>query len=226
MTILAICALTSFSNKSETVESQNTPINSVASEKIKVLNFATFHMGGTSDANSVEFDEKDKKNKKETQKIAQLIAAFQPTIICVEVPLEDQSKLNSEYQKYLSNPLEGTSYSGEVRLIAFEVGRLSNVPKIYGMDHKMDYNYNIASEITNFIDSNTLHAFYANPFKFYPELNVNESELSLLERLRIGNTASCLDFLIMVNADLLTFVGTENGYEGADEAAKYYHRNL
>ena len=61
---------------------------------------------------------------------------------------------------------------------------------------------------------------------YYPSLAVNQDDLSLLEKLKLGNTEECLDFLINVNADLLTYVGTEHGYEGADEAAKYYHRNL
>jgi len=195
-------------------------------QKVKVLNFATFHMRATSDANSVEFDENDKKNQEEAKKVAQMISKFKPTIICVEIPPSEEADLNAEYQKYISNPKEGSSYSGEVRLIAFEVGRISKVPKLYAIDHKMAYNYNIGNEITNAIDSNTLKEFYSNPFKFYPELNVNQDKLSLLEKLSLGNTPKCLDFLINVNADLLTYIGTENNFEGADEAAKYYHRNL
>ncbi len=35
-----------------------------------------------------------------------------------------------------------------------------------------------------------------------------------------------LDFLTAVNSDQLTHVGSEDGFEGADEAAKYYQRNL
>jgi len=194
--------------------------------KVKVLNFATFHMRATSDANSVEFDENDKKNQEEAKKVAQMIAKFKPTIICVEIPPTEETDLNTEYQKYISNPNEGDSYSGEVRLIAFEVGRLAEVPQLYAIDHKMAYNYNIGGEIKNTLDSTTIKKFYSNPFKFYPTLAVNQEELSLMEKLKLGNTPECLDFLINVNADLLTYVGTENGFEGADEAAKYYHRNL
>jgi hypothetical protein len=32
--------------------------------------------------------------------------------------------------------------------------------------------------------------------------------------------------MITANADILTHVGTNNNFEGADEAAKYYQRNL
>ena len=55
--------------------------NSYAQKKIEVLNFATFHMSYTPDAHKVDNDEKDKKNRDETLKIAKLLAAFKPTII-------------------------------------------------------------------------------------------------------------------------------------------------
>jgi len=35
-----------------------------------------------------------------------------------------------------------------------------------------------------------------------------------------------LDFLINTNADKLLYVGTDDGFEGADEAAKFYQRNM
>ncbi len=84
----------------------------------------------------------------------------------------------------------------------------------------------IGSEIINSIDSTTLNDYYADPFKSTPELNVNEDELSLLEKLKLNNSSKYLDFLITANADMLAFAGTETGYEGADEAARYYQRNL
>jgi len=48
----------------------------------------------------------------------------------------------------------------------------------------------------------------------------------LFDKLKSINHDRTLDFLITVNADMLTHAGTDNGFEGADEAAKYYQRNL
>jgi hypothetical protein len=206
--------------------SQNATQN-VSSDKVKVLNFGTFHMGSTTDANSIPFDINDEKNQADAKAIAKLIAEFKPTIICVEVPREKNEEVNKEYQKYLLNPSKASTYSGEIGLVAFEVGRLSKVARLEGIDYEMNYNYNIAAEIENAIDSSTLKKFYANPFASMPELyNVNPATISLLEKLKINNSQKYLDFLITVNADLLTYVGTEDGYEGADEAAKFYQRNL
>ncbi|NHF61319.1 hypothetical protein FK220_018340 [Flavobacteriaceae bacterium TP-CH-4] len=210
------------------VEPENKSVETPRSDrlqKIPVLNFATFHMGQTSDANSTEFDENDRKNQEDAKTIAAMIAQFKPTIICVEVPWEENEELNQEYQSYLSNP-EPTTYYGEVGLVAFEVGRLSELARLYGIDHKMGYNYMIGEQIENAIDSTTYKDYFKDPFKFDTELTINLDSLPLLDKLKMMNHPKFLDFLINVNADILAFAGTENGFEGADEAAKYYQRNL
>jgi len=196
------------------------------SGKIKVLNFGTFHMGETSDATSIKFDENDEKNQADAHAIAKLIAQFKPTIICVEVPEEKNEELNKEYKKYLQNSSKASTYFGEIGLVAFEVGRICDVARLEGIDYEMNYNYNIGGEIENAIDPTTVKTFYQNPFVSMPEFNVNPNDLSLLEKLKINNSQKYLDFLMLVNADLLTYIGTKDGYEGADEAAKYYQRNL
>lgn len=202
------------------------PVISESSDKIKVLNFATFHMGSTSDATSVEFDEEDKKNQQDAKEIAKMISRFRPSVICVEVPLDENDELNAKYQAYLKNPEKASTYYGEVGLVAFEVGRVNNIQNLYGIDHRMSYNYNINQELKNVLDSVTFGNFQSNPFASIPELNVFEEGLSLMEKLERMNHPKFLDFLITANADILTYVGTENGFEGADEAAKYYQRNL
>ena len=194
--------------------------------KIPVLNFATFHMGATSDANSTEFDETNKKNQADAHEIAARLAAFNPTIICVEVPREEHEELAEEYGAYLAEPTQASTYYGEVGLVAFEVARVAGLERLHGIDHKMSYNYRIAGEIENAIDPETLEQYGEDPFLTSPDLRYDEDSLSLLGKLRHFNRPDFLDFLIAVNADMLALAGTENGYEGADEAAKYYQRNL
>ncbi len=235
ITLITICLLISCGINTERINKEKSVVNnseiesaetkSISSDKIKVLNFATFHMGETVDANKVEFDEENIENQNNAKKIVQMISKFDPTIICVEVPLEEQDELDTEFKKYL-NSEKPSSYKGEVGLIAFEVGRMSKVDKIYGIDHEMEYNYNIVREIDNKIDGKTIQEFYSNPFKYFPDLNVDETKLTFFDRMRIGNTNGFLDFLILTNADLLTHVGSGEGFEGADEAAKFYKRNL
>ena len=49
---------------------------------------------------------------------------------------------------------------------------------------------------------------------------------STLERLKAFNTKEFYDILINLNADILAYTATKDGFEGADEAAKFYRRNL
>ncbi len=196
------------------------------SEKIQILNFGTFHFGYTSDENSTEFDEHDADNKRQAHAIAKKLSKFNPTVILVESVPGYNEKLQTEYNSYLANPDMNFEHPTETELLAYEIGRLSKVKRIYGIDHKMSYNYKIGSQIKNHIDSTWHDQYYQNPINYYPDFITDESKLTLEENLIQTNTDQYLDFLIAVNADMLSHVGSETGFEGADEAAKYYQRNL
>ncbi len=86
-------------------------------QKIKVLNFATFHMVYTPDAHKVAFDADDKKNKSETYEIAKALAAFKPTIICVEMVPGKQDQLDHDYGEFLKREDYRAKIGGEIALI-------------------------------------------------------------------------------------------------------------
>ena len=190
--------------------------------RIPVLNLGTFHMGQTSDAHKTEFDERDEKNKREVHEIAKMISAFKPTVIVVERVPERNEALQTEYASYKNNPTMHFENPSEIQLLAYEVGRLCGVEKIYGIDHKMSYDYTIATKIENTIDPETYGLFA----KQLPKLLSLTEELSTLDKLRLFNTGKFLDFAVAGNADVLTLAGTDGNFEGADEASKYYQRNL
>lgn len=227
LSILILSFLFSCDNLQNTKEKNiELTINESENSAIKVLNFATFHMGYTNDAHSMDFDETNKKNVDSIHQIAKMLAAFKPTIIIVETTPDYNKTLQKNYSAYLEKPSTVFEEPDEVELLAFEVGRLANAKRIVGIDNKLEYNYGIGSEIVNAIDSTTLNNFQSNPFKSIPNLNPFENGLSLKEKLVRINNPKLLDLLITANADILTYAGTENGFEGADEAAKYYQRNL
>jgi len=195
-------------------------------KKIEILNFGTFHMGATSDANTTEFDEHDTKNQKAVHKIAAMLAKFKPTVILVETVPSYNTKLQTLYNSYVNNPKTKFKNPDEVELLAYELGRLSGTKRIYGIDHKMSYNYLIGEEIKNTIDAKLHDEYYKNPVPYHTSVEIDMDKLNLLDQLKLTNHKLYLDFLITVNADMLTHVGSEKGFEGADEAAKYYQRNL
>lgn len=209
--------------KQEAISSHK--VNS-SNDKIEVLNLGTFHFGYTSDATKVEFNEEGDKEQQEIRNLNKLLSEFKPTIVCVEIQPEYEENLNKSYQKYLENHDELDASWGEISLVAFEVARMNNVEKIYAIDHQMGYNYSIGEEVTNSIDSLTYREYVNNPFKDFPELDVKDEDMNLLEKIRRMNNYDYQDFLLNINADILTYVGTEGNFEGADEAAKFYQRNL
>ncbi|MEN7551493.1 DUF5694 domain-containing protein [Rapidithrix thailandica] len=193
------------------------------------MNFATFHFGYTPDAYKVDFDENDKRKQEEIRQISKMLANFKPTIICIENLPKYNAEINQAYQDFLDNPSELNTNYGESSMIGFEVGRLSNVKKLYGIDNHMGYNYRIGEQIDNAIDSITYNEYLKEPFKYDPELaelDRDFEKLSLQEKLKYYNHPKKLDFNININADNLMYAGTENGFEGADEAAKFYQRNM
>jgi len=193
-------------------------------QKIEVLNFATFHMTHTSDAHRVNFDEKDAYRKKETLHIAQLLAEFKPTIICVELPPAKNEALRMDYSNFMKTPAYSPKFAGEIALIAYEVGKLQGVKQIYGIDEQETaaYNYAIAQELNNPVDSITAKKYNLQIQQEFAGLE----KLSTLEKLQFFNRKETLQKLINLNADILTYSSTKGNFEGADEASKFYRRNL
>lgn len=210
----------------------NTPIST---NKIKVLNVGTFHFGETSDAYSVDFDEEDEKLQIEVRAISKMLSEFKPTIICVEDLPENNEIINAAYKKFLKNPLVLNTKYGETSMVAFDVARLSGVQKIYGIDNHMGYNYSIGDFIErspdyqNAIDPVTYLELTRNPLKHDEELATRDAKfdtLTLVEKLQLTNHPKMLDYSININADKLLYVGIDNGFEGADQAAIFYQRNM
>ncbi|NQD69831.1 hypothetical protein HP439_03725 [Sphingobacterium shayense] len=191
-------------------------------DAVPVLNVATFHMGETSDANSIKFDENDKKNQIEVKKVAKLLAEFKPTIILIEALPKNDSIRQADYLDYINNPHKKFKKPDERELLAYEVGRLSGAKKIYGIDFKEGYNYNIS--VKDNLDKTTLN-------KYWELVKENKAKypvegIPFYDLFKLNNHPQYLESLINFNADLLTYISSKGNSEGADEAAKFYHRNL
>lgn len=206
------------------MHAQQKPFNNKFSDAIPVLNFGTFHMGYTPDATKVAFDKNEKKNQQEVHAVAKQLAAFKPTVIIVERVPERNAALSAEYQAYLKDPGMAFKNLSEIQLLAYEVGRLSGTARIYGIDFHENYNYSIFNTLRQKTDSLTIPRYYKLVEAFAKTRN--EQTMRVKDRLKLINHPQALDYLINVNADLLTYASTKGNAEGAQEAAKFYHRNL
>jgi hypothetical protein len=232
--ILLSIILLSCNNKNNEIE-KNIEREPIKSEKIQVLNVGSFHFGYTSDATKVDFDENDAKQQEEVRKLTQLLERFKPTIICLEYIPEIDEKINQAYQDFLKNPKELNTQYGELSMVGFDIARIRGLDKVYGIDNHMDYNYSVGDfienspELKNSIDPETYLELTNNPLKGFPEIekrNKNFDNLSLLEKIKLYNEPIMLDYFLNTNADKLFYVGVENEFNGADQAAIFYQRNM
>lgn len=209
---------------SVSLKAQEAEISLKFNETIPVLNLGTFHMGYSPDANTTEFDEHDQENIRQVHRVAKAIAEFKPTVILVEARPSENEALQSAYREYLQNPKMKFSNPSEIELLAFEVGRLANSSKIFGIDFQEGYNYGLAYQLENSLDGET----YFQYMKLLEDLEkeYNPENMSVLDHLLMTNDPRYLDMLMNINADLLTHISSPGKSEGADEAAKFYHRNL
>lgn len=196
-------------------------------EKIKVLNIGVFHMGQTSDANSTEYDEASEKAKNEIAEVNKAIAKFKPTIILVEQQPKNQKDLDDAYGLYLKDVNADTGFykNNEIQLLGFEIGRLTGVKKIYGIDHKLSYNYNMW-ELAKKENATKFFEMAKRMEKLQNSVVTNPKKIGLKNMLKIMNTDEAYNFVINANADMLMYANSKNGFEGADEASKFYKRNI
>lgn len=220
---IAIAALIGTANLSAQTKYQ---FQTKFDDAVPVLNVGTFHMGYTPDANTTEFDENNKENVRQIHEIAKQIAAFKPTIILVEQNPSRNKMLNQIYQEYLLNPKMSFENPTEVQLLAYEVGRLSGTKKIYGINHQEDYMYMLGDLLREQDDSVSINRYIellrANELKN----GMKKADVKIKEMLQFYNHPDFLDFAIGMNADMLTTVSFRKYPLGAEQAAKYYHRNL
>ncbi len=220
ITILTTFGLTSLSAQT------NYQFQTKFDDAIPVLNVGTFHMGYTPDAKSTDFDENSKENIRQVHEIAKKIAAFKPTIILIEQEPYRNKKIAASYAEYVKNPNIKYEKPTEVELLAYEVGRLSGAKQIYGIDYQKDYYYSLYYSLKNQQDTLT-YKKYEELFQSNEKRNrINEDKMNVAELFWLNNQPDYLDAMINYNADLLTTLSV-NGYPlGAEQAAKYYERNL
>ena len=188
-------------------------------QKIKVLNFATFHLSGSNDANSSPIDINNPEVKKDVDKIVEKLVKFKPTIICVEVPVTSSKGANEIYQMYKLDQSKKTNWAEEVNAIAFEVGRLTGVETIYGIDSKLGFDYPKLMQMAK--KSPMIKSYIDN----YSKDTQKFTKKGILEKFKVLNTdefkSEIIDFY-----NTLAVMHTPGKHEGAEIISKFYERNL
>jgi len=219
--ILSFLILTLFACNSESKVDikKNEEIKKSTTDKIRVLNFGSVHLSGSTDAHSSITDVNNPEVKADIKEIVYQLVKFKPTIICVEIPPESTEFINETYQKYITDQTNRINYSEEVNVIGLEVARLSVTKKIYGIDNPIGFDYPSLIEMANKNSSDSLYV--QNIMDSYETLN----KKPLLEQFSQINTTKYK----METFDLYNFLATmhnPNNFEGSDIIAEFYKRNL
>lgn len=194
-------------------------ISESRSDAITVLNFGTAHLSNTTDATSSKRDLKDSKVKSDINEIVTALVKFKPTVICIEMPPDNNSFVNEVYKKYIIDQTNRLNYSDELNSIGMETGRLSGVSYIYGIDNQLGFDYPSLIEIAN--DNKADSLFVENMMDSYKHVN----DLPILEQFYVINTKSYK----METFNFYNFLATKHtksNFEGADVISEFYKRNL
>lgn len=230
LSIITACIISiSMSLQAQTINEDqlNTQMKSTFTFKgAKTLLLGTWHMGYTSDANKSSYDASLPQRQVEINELAvQLAQEFKPTKIFVEVNPEQQQEMEKQYQAYLKNPDSLSSYYGEVGLLAFQIARESGATLVAN-DHKLGYDYPAISQLAQETGNQDYFSYLQQVGPFLQKVKALEKQATTKQLYRFTNSPEYLNFLFNVNADLMTYVNTENNFEGADTAAEFYKRNL
>lgn len=191
------------------------------SKAIKVLNFSTFHLTNTTDMNSSVVDINNPEVKSDINRIVKKLIEFKPTIICVEIPQKYSEGANEIYQEYKIDQSQRTNWSEEINSIAFEVGRLSGVENIYGIDFTIGFDLPKLLEMAKNSKSSSTIKFLDNNSKNLKKFN----ELSLIGKFQTLNSdewrSETLNYY-----NFLSTMHTEEKFEGVEIVSEFYKRNL
>ena len=154
---ILIFAFFSCNSESKVEEKKENETDKISTDKVRVLNFGSVHLSGSSDAHSSISDVSNPNVKADIKKIVDRLLKFNPTIICVEIPPESTDFINETYQKYKIDQSKRINYSEEVNVIGLEVARLSGTKKIYGIDNPIGFDYPSLIEMANKNSSDSLY---------------------------------------------------------------------
>jgi|TARA_B110000208_G_C11776312_1_gene432128 hypothetical protein len=216
---ILIFAFFSCNSESKVEEKKENETDKISTDKVRVLNFGSVHLSGSSDAHSSISDVSNPNVKADIKKIVDRLLKFNPTIICVEIPPESTDFINETYQKYKIDQSKRINYSEEVNVIGLEVARLSGTKKIYGIDNPIGFDYPSLIEMANKNSSDSLYV--QNIMDSYATVN----KKPLLEQFTEINTTKYK----METFDFYNFLATmhnPNNFEGSDIIADFYKRNL
>jgi len=225
-TLIFLMILILLSCDSKLNEGKNTNENTNNIELPEVAILGVFHFGSTTDLSAINMENiLGEKRQSEIKELITKIEKFKPSKILVEYPYSKTDKIDSIYNRFLSNEYSLTT--NEIDQIGFRLAQNLGHNKLYGIDYRMNLPSAELFEYCQKNDQMENFKAFTNYIKIYTS---NETELlskmTLAEyfaHMNTDKTDRITNELYLKNT--LSFGDIDNEV-GANFTAMWYKRNL
>ncbi len=196
--------------------------------KIQIVLLGTFHLTPSDQDlyKNKKIDLHSPAKKQEIQEIVNRLAAFNPSQICLEYPMEDQLEMDSIYSAYKIGKYQLAD--NERDLFGFQA-----VKKL-GLKSPTCINYSLgkfdADTVRNFAmqnsQKNIFDSFQTAAQDFLNEMDDNLEALTLRNFLLYCNTDDALQKNLRLYTKYFAKIGEDSNYVGADLVADWYSTNI
>ncbi|KID54850.1 hypothetical protein JF50_23615 [Pseudoalteromonas luteoviolacea] len=163
-------------------------------------------------------------NQSYLEALAKRISDFKPTVVLLEYNKKYQEQTQQEYTQYLQGQF--TLKSNEIYQLGFRVAKHAGLSHVYLYDEQeIHWQSKPLFEYMAQHDANTQKRFGAFIAQLTQKMEHNQMTKSLKELLLISNSTEW-DNLNKSLYFKTNHVGAGKGFEGADAAASWWHRNF
>lgn len=209
------------------VTSLNITAQPVASPKIKVLLLGSIHFTpSTQDVyKNKTVDVQDEKRQVQIKQMLTQLSRFSPNQICIEVPTQNQSKVDSQYHRYLNGQYKLGTH--EVDQIAYPLAKQLGLPTLTCINYKGAFD---PDPVNEYAKANNQEDILASLEKFASSTIAGvvavQQKQSISELYRFINSNDELTKNAAIYSDYLVRIGQGDKYPGTDLVAGWYNTNL
>lgn len=197
-----------------------------AAEPGRVLLMGTFHFedAGLDVVKSEDFDVMSADSQQYLQQLAQRLAEFKPTHVLLEYAPENEETVNQRFRDYLAGSFELPA--NEIYQLGFRVAQLAGLERVHSFDNRdVQWQADALFDYAQQHNPPEMQAFNQIIETVTREEEQARATLSLRDLLLRSNDAERdrlnMDLYLATNP-----VGAGEGFEGADAAASWWHRNF
>lgn len=196
-------------------------------EKVKIVLLGTVHL--TPSAVDVyknkAIDLHTEKKQNEIREIVNKIAAFNPDQICLEYPMENQSKMDSIYSAFKSGNY--TLKDNERDLLGIQTAKILGLKTLTCINYYGKFNVTPVTEFASAHgQNNVMKEFDEMARDFVKEIDYRLSEVSLKDFLIYVNSDESLMKNLSLYTKYYSKIGKDKNYAGADLVADWYSTNV